>query len=84
MAVTITGIRFDFHDYDERGDTLFLSVRRPNLADAEPAETYDTPGSDPDAPRACCGPMHRQSGAAARAGLGASQPLNAELAVARQ
>jgi hypothetical protein len=26
MSVTIAGIRFDQHDYDERGDVLYLSV----------------------------------------------------------
>ena len=26
MSVTIAGIRFDEHDYDERGDVLYLSI----------------------------------------------------------
>ena len=26
MSVTIAGIRFDHHDYDERGDVLYMSV----------------------------------------------------------
>jgi hypothetical protein len=33
MSVTIAGIRFDHHDYDERGDVLDLSV-----------EGYEGPG----------------------------------------
>jgi uncharacterized protein YuzE len=40
MAVTIAGIHFDYHDYDERGDTLFLSVEKPR---GEPSgDTYET------------------------------------------
>lgn len=40
MAITIAGIRFDYHDYDPRGDTLFISIDGPlrHLADA-----YETP-----------------------------------------
>jgi uncharacterized protein YuzE len=41
MAVTIAGIHFDYHDYDERGDTLFLSVEKPS---GEPGgDAYETP-----------------------------------------
>jgi uncharacterized protein YuzE len=41
MAVTIAGIRFDYHDYDERGDTLFLSVEKPG--GRQPDRAYETP-----------------------------------------
>jgi uncharacterized protein YuzE len=34
-------IRFTFHDYDPRGDTLFLSVGTPSRD--YPADTADTP-----------------------------------------
>lgn len=36
MAITIAGINFNYHDYDPRGDTLFLSIDGPleQLADA--------------------------------------------------
>jgi hypothetical protein len=27
MSVTIAGITFDHHDYDERGDVLYLSAQ---------------------------------------------------------
>lgn len=40
MAVTIAGTRFDFHDYDERGDTLFLSVERPDAR--APERSFET------------------------------------------
>jgi uncharacterized protein YuzE len=29
MAITLAGIRFNYHDYDERGDVLFLSIDGP-------------------------------------------------------
>ena len=41
MAVTIADIRFDYHDYDARGDTLFLSVARPS--GQPPERAYETP-----------------------------------------
>jgi uncharacterized protein YuzE len=41
MTITIADIRFDFHDYDPRGDTLFLSVGRP--ASEPPTDAADTP-----------------------------------------
>lgn len=41
MAVTIAGIRFDYHDYDERGDTLFLSVATPGRW--PPDRVHETP-----------------------------------------
>ncbi len=41
MAITIAGTRFDYIDYDERGDTLFLSVAAPNPE--IPEEGYETP-----------------------------------------
>ena len=28
MTITIAGTAFDYHDYDARGDTLFLGGRR--------------------------------------------------------
>ena len=39
MAVTIDGIEFDSHDYDDRGDVLYLSIGEPQV----PAETDTTP-----------------------------------------
>ncbi|MGH2591613.1 MAG: DUF2283 domain-containing protein [Actinomycetota bacterium] len=39
MKLTIAGIEFDHHDYDERGDTLFLHVGPPR----EPARSIETP-----------------------------------------
>jgi uncharacterized protein YuzE len=39
MTVTIDGIRFDSHEYDDRGDVLYLSVRPPR----EAARTVATP-----------------------------------------
>jgi hypothetical protein len=39
MTVTIAGISFDQHEYDERGDVLYLSVGSPR----EPARTIATP-----------------------------------------
>jgi uncharacterized protein YuzE len=32
MNVTIAGINFDQHEYDERGDVLYLSVGPPKVA----------------------------------------------------
>jgi hypothetical protein len=32
MTVTIAGIRFDSHEYDDRGDVLYLSVGLPREA----------------------------------------------------
>lgn len=39
MTVTIAGIGFDQHEYDERGDVLYLSVGPPR----EAARTIATP-----------------------------------------
>jgi uncharacterized protein YuzE len=39
MTVTIAGIEFDQHEYDKRGDVLYLSVGIPS----EPASTIATP-----------------------------------------
>ncbi len=41
MAITVADIRFEYHDYDERGDTLFLGVRGPS--DHPPDDSYKTP-----------------------------------------
>jgi uncharacterized protein YuzE len=41
MAITIADIRFEYHDYDKRGDTLFLGVRGPS--DHPPDDSYKTP-----------------------------------------
>lgn len=41
MTVTIAGIRFNHHDYDARGDTLFLSVKPPSRR--PPERAYETP-----------------------------------------
>lgn len=40
MIVEVAGTRFDYHDYDARGDTLFLSVGGPRRD--PPAEAYET------------------------------------------
>ena len=32
MSVTIAGIKFDQHEYDERGDVLYLSAGAPRTA----------------------------------------------------
>lgn len=40
MSVTIDGIRFDHHDYDERGDVLYLSVKG---YEGPPATAYASP-----------------------------------------
>lgn len=39
MSVTIAGITFDSHEYDDRGDVLYLSVGPPR----EAARTIATP-----------------------------------------
>lgn len=39
MTITIAGITFDEHEYDERGDVLYLSVGPPR----EPHRTIATP-----------------------------------------
>ncbi|MGH2954922.1 MAG: DUF2283 domain-containing protein [Solirubrobacterales bacterium] len=39
MTLSIAGIEFDHHDYDERGDTLYLHVGPPR----EPARALETP-----------------------------------------
>ena len=41
MAIQIADISFEFHDYDPRGDTLFIGVSGPSVR--EPDDTYDTP-----------------------------------------
>lgn len=38
MSITLDGIEFDHHHYDERGDVLYLSVGEPRT----PAETDAT------------------------------------------
>ncbi len=40
MTITIAGIDFDYHDYDERGDVLFLHVGEPK---EPPARALETP-----------------------------------------
>jgi uncharacterized protein YuzE len=52
MTITIAGIEFDHHDYDEHGDTLYLHVGPPIHAPASALETpeghiveYDEHGS---------------------------------------
>jgi uncharacterized protein YuzE len=40
MTITIAGIEFDYHDYDERGDVLYLHVGAP---EAPPAKALETP-----------------------------------------
>lgn len=39
MSITIDSIEFDSHEYDERGDVLYLSIGNPQI----PAETDATP-----------------------------------------
>ena len=39
MTITIAGIDFDYHDFDERGDVLFLHVGKPV---APPAKAFET------------------------------------------
>jgi uncharacterized protein YuzE len=41
MKTTIAGIVFDYHDYDERGDVLFLHVGPPNGPPAKALETSE-------------------------------------------
>ncbi len=38
-TITLIGIEFDYHDFDERGDTLYLHVGAPS----EPARAIETP-----------------------------------------
>lgn len=38
--ITIAGIDFDYHDYDERADVLFLHVGDPS---GPPASAFETP-----------------------------------------
>lgn len=40
MIITIAGIDFDYQDYDERGDVLFLHVGKPK---EPPAKAFETP-----------------------------------------
>jgi uncharacterized protein YuzE len=40
MSVTIAGIRFDQHDYDDRADVLYLSVEG---YEGPPATAYASP-----------------------------------------
>lgn len=37
--IILIGIEFDYHDFDERGDTLYLHVGAPS----EPARAIETP-----------------------------------------
>lgn len=39
MSLTVAGIHFSDHEYDERGDVLYLSVGPPS----EPERTVETP-----------------------------------------
>jgi hypothetical protein len=39
MKITIAGIDFDYHDYDERGDVLYLHVGEPKKPAAKAFET---------------------------------------------
>jgi uncharacterized protein YuzE len=38
MSITVDGIEFDSHEYDDRGDVLYLSIGEPQV----PAETDAT------------------------------------------
>ncbi len=40
MMITIAGIDFDYLDYDDRGDVLFLHVGKPT---EPPAKAFETP-----------------------------------------
>lgn len=40
MSVTIAGITFEHHEYDERGDVLYLSTA---VYEGPPARAYATP-----------------------------------------
>lgn len=41
MKITVAGITFDYHDYDERGDVLFLHVGEPKQPPASAFETIE-------------------------------------------
>ncbi len=41
MTITIAGIQFDYHDYDERGDVLYLHVGPPAERAARALETSE-------------------------------------------
>ena len=41
MTITIAGIDFDYQDYDERGDVLFLHVGKPVEPPAKAFETAE-------------------------------------------
>jgi uncharacterized protein YuzE len=41
MTITIAGIDFDYRDYDERGDTLYLHVSVPKDPPAKTLETSE-------------------------------------------
>jgi uncharacterized protein YuzE len=41
MKITIAGIEFNYHDYDERGDVLFLHVGAPGEPPAKAFETTE-------------------------------------------
>jgi uncharacterized protein YuzE len=41
MKITISGIDFDYHDYDERGDVLYLHVGPPGGPAARALETSE-------------------------------------------
>lgn len=41
MITEVAGTRFDYHDYDARGDTLFLSVGGPRRE--PPHNAFETP-----------------------------------------
>jgi uncharacterized protein YuzE len=41
MTITIAGIDFDYHDYDERGDTLYLHVGKPEKPPAKALATCE-------------------------------------------
>jgi uncharacterized protein YuzE len=41
MMITIAGIEFDYHDYDERGDVLYLHVGPPAEQPARALETSE-------------------------------------------
>jgi hypothetical protein len=40
MTIMIAGIGFDYHDYDERGDVLYLHLGPPK---GPPAKALETP-----------------------------------------
>lgn len=41
MTITVSGIDFDYHDYDERGDVLYLHLGPPNGPPAKALETAE-------------------------------------------